>query len=326
MPNTTERPLNLGLISLVAIATFITVPAIAQQSAADAMLRGQVTFSSDVVNPDIKTKDKPAMTAKGKAAGDLVLATPALTDPKGFAINWSTRVGFQHEGMPKTDPFPVKGFILVREINTSDGSKPDKEGRYSGAGEGPSLKFSINDLHAFYSGNIEAMNPATGAFDLPATAKWENGAMIFQQNNDTVMVIGRADRAPFRHVTREEFINELIAELYPDGTDPYSKPGKGLSALKAELAEMTPADRASPACRGGKEVKNRWLTSCGDEGSYFQVKANHDYFDRTKPHVSTQLVTYRVSGHRVGGAKREGDVLRAAFSQIDPAAVRKLLD
>lgn len=326
MPNTTERPVNTGLISLIAIATFITVPAIAQQTAADALLRGQVTYSSDVVNQDIKAKDKPAMSAEGKAAGDIVLATPALTDPKGFAINWSTRVAFQHDGMPKTDPFPVKGHILVRAINTSDGSKPDKSGRYSGAGEGPTLKFSINDMHAFYSGNIEAMEPATGEFDLPAAVKWKNGAMTFQQNNDTVMVVGRADVAPFRHVTREEYINGLIAELYPDGTDAYSKPGKGLSALKAELAEMTPAERASPACRGGKETRNRWLTSCADKGSHFKVKANHDYFDKSKPRVSTQLVTYRVSGHWVGAAKMEGDILRQSFSEIDPATVRKLLD
>jgi hypothetical protein len=321
-----SRPLNTGLVSLIAIGTLLGLPAIAQQTAADAALPGQVNYSSDVVNQDIKAKDKPAMSAKGKAVGDLVLATPALASPKGFAINWNTRVGFQQDGMPKTDPFPVKGQVLVREVDTSDGSKPDKQGRYSGSGEGPSLKFTLNDMHAFYSGNIEATDAPTAFYDLPASAKWENGTMTFEQNNDTVLVVGHKDRAPFLHVTREEFINGLIKELYPDGTDTYSKPGKGLSALKAELAEMTPDQRASPACRNGKEVKNRWLTSCNDPGSHFKVRANLDYFDKSKPRVSTQLVTFRVSGHWVGGAKKEGDIVREAFKQIDVEAVRKLLD
>ena len=64
---------------------------------------------------------------------------------------------------------------------------------------------------------------------------------------------------------------------------------------------MTPDQRASPACRNGKEIPNRWLTSCSDPGSHYKVKANHDYFDRTKPRVSTQLVTYRVGDHWPGG-------------------------
>ena len=69
-----NRPLSTGLVSLIAIATLIGLPAIAQQSAADAALPGQVTYSSDVVNQDIKAKDKPAMSAKGKAVGDLVIS------------------------------------------------------------------------------------------------------------------------------------------------------------------------------------------------------------------------------------------------------------
>jgi hypothetical protein len=321
-----RRPLNTGLISLIVIGTLVGPPAIAQQTAADAALPGQVNYSFDVVNQDIKAKDKPVMTAKGKAVGDLVVATPALANPKGFAINWSTRVGFQQDGMPKTDPFPVKGHVLVREVDTSDGSKPDKQGRYSGSGEGPSLKFTLNDMHAFHWGNIEATDAPTAFYDLPASVKWENGMTTFEQHNDTVMVIGRKDHAPFLHVTREEFINGLIKELYPDGVDARPKPGKGLEALKAELAEMTPADRASPACRNGKEIKGRWLTSCNDPGSHYKVRANLDYFDKSKPRVSTQLVTFRVSGHWVGGAKKEGDIVREAFRQIDVEAVRKLLD
>jgi hypothetical protein len=219
----------------------------------------------------------------------------------------------------------VKGYILAREIDTSDGSKPDKEGRYTGSGEGPTLKFTVNDPFGLYRDNDVAQNEHL-LFQIPATAKWENGAVTFKQGKDTVMVVGHADRAPYRLVSREERINGLIAELYPDGTDAYSKPGKGLSALKAELAEMSPAERASPACDSGKEIKNRWLTSCNDPGSHYFVTPNLDYFDTTKPRTSTQLVTFRVSEHWVGAAKPEGDKLRAAFAEIDVAAVRKLLD
>jgi len=323
-PKRTKRSVT-GWIAVCLLAG-VSHPAIAKQDPESAAAPGRVEFTSDVVNQQISAKDKPAMVAKGKAAGSLVVSTPALSNPVGMAVNWSVRVGFQQDGMPASDPFPVKGSVLLRKIDIKDGSKPDSQGRYSGAGEGPTLKFTVNDPFAFYSGNIEGMNPATGSFDLPVAASWNDGVMHFNSNSETILVVGRPDRAPFRHVTREEFIADLMTELYPDGTDPYSKPSKGLSALKAELAEMSPAERNSPACRGGKERPNRWLTSCSDAGSHYKVKMNHAYFDKSKSRVSTQLVTFKVHDAWVGEDVEEGDRLRAAFGQINVDAVRSLLD
>jgi hypothetical protein len=295
----------------------------AQQDAASGAAPGRVTFKSDVFNPDIAAKDRPTIIAKATAVGESIVSTPALANPQGMAIDWSVRIAAQQDGMPKTDPFPARGQVLLRKIDLKRNGKPDADGRYGGEGEGPTIRFTVNDPFGFYWGNIEAMKPATGTFALPITAKWEGGTMTVKQNGETVLVVGRADRAPFVVLTREQALNALIEQLVGDGIPPDSK---GIANIKAELAALAAAERTEPACRGGKEIPNRWLTACTERAVY-QVKRNPDYFDAAKPRTSVQLVTFRVGdAGAVGEDKDEGDRLRQAFGQIDLAAVRKLLD
>lgn len=313
-----------GAATVMALALLFVSSAHAQQDAASAAAPGRVTFKSDVFNADIAAKDRPAMIAKVKAIGALIVATPALASPKGLAIDWSVRIAAQHDGMPKTDPFPARGQVLLRKIDLKRNGKPDADGRYGGQGEGPAIKLTVNDPFGFYWGNIEAMKPATGTFALPAAAQWEGGTMTVKQNGETVLVVGHADRAPFLVLTQEQALNALIEQLVGDGIPPDSKP---IANIKAELAALAPAARGQPACRGGKEIPNRWLTACTDPRAVYQVKRNPGYFDASKARTSVQLVTFRVGDAGVVGEdKDEGDRLRQAFAQIDLAAARKLLD
>jgi hypothetical protein len=309
---------------LAAVAMLLAAPALAQQDAASAAAPGRITFKADVFNTQIAAKDRPAMIAKAKAVGQTILDTPALASLKGMAIDWSVRIAAQQDGMPATDPFPARGNVLLRKIDLKRNGKPDAEGRYGGAGEGPSIKLTVNDPFGFYWGNIEAMKPATATFALPVAAKWEGGSMTVKQNGETVVVIGKIDRAPFVTLTREQALEALIEELVDQGLPPESK---GVANIKAELAALAPGERAQPACRGGKEVPNRWLTDCDGPRAVYQVKRNPDYFDTAKPRTSVELVTFRVGdAGAVGEDPEEGGRLRQAFDQIDRAAVRKLLD
>jgi hypothetical protein len=298
------------LIAVTFLALF-ALRAVAEQDAASAAAPGRITFKSDVLN------------AKVKAVGQAIVATPALTNPKGMAIDWSVRITAQQDGMPNTDPFPARGFVLIRKIDLKQNGKPDAEGRFGGEGEGPSIKFTVNDPFGFYWGDINAMKPATATFNLPLSSKWESGVMTVKFNSETVVVLGRTDRAPFVILTRAQALTTLIKQLTDDGIPPESK---GITNIKAEIAAMSASESAQPACRGGKEVPNKWLTACTDNAMY-QVQQNPAYFDKTKPRTSVQLITFRVTdAGAVGEDKEEGDRLRQAFGQIDLAAVRKLLE
>ena len=319
----TKPPYRHAGALAIALAALVAHPAIAQQDAASAAAPGRISFKSDVFNADIAAKDQPAMTVKAKAVGQAIMATPALTNLKGMAVDWSVRIAAQQDNMAKTDPFPARGQVLLRKIDLKRNGKADADGRYGGEGEGPSIKFTVNDPFGFYWGNIDAMKPATATFNLPTTAQWDGGTMTVKQNGETVVVVGRADRAPFVLLAREQALNALIKQLVDDGIPPESK---GIANIKAELAALTATERAQPACRGGREVPNRWLTDCAANAMY-QVQRNPGYFDEAKPRTSVELVTFRVGdAGAVGEDKDEGDRLRQAFASIDLAAVRKLLD
>lgn len=321
---------RLALLATTLLASFaLSLPAHAEQDAASKAAPGQVNFRSDSVNPNVREKDKPVMIARARAVGETLLSRPALADPHGFAIDWSVRLSIPQSGMAGANPYPVRGQVLVRKIklDARPAPKPDASGRYPGEGEGPTLRFTINDPFALFSGNIEGMKPSPGdgVYDIPASARWENGQITLKTGGDTVLMIGRMDRgAPFAPLTAEQALTALVKELVAEGMPESSKP---VQNVKAELAALSADDRQSPACRGGKEKPGRFLTSCDDPRAVQRVKINHLYFDTSKPYTTVQLIAFRAGdAGAVGEDREEGDKLRAAFSQIDVAAVRKLLD
>jgi hypothetical protein len=328
-----KRLSSLTILVTTSVAAMIlwaglSSPAFAEQDAASAAARGHVLFTSDSVNPNVREAHKPVMIAKAKAVGDAVISRPALADPHGFAIDWHARLSIPQVGMAGANPYPVRGYVLVRKIklDARPAPKPDADGRYPGEGEGPKLAFTINDPFTLFSGNIEGVKPrpADGVFDLPADAEWNNGQIKLHTGMDTVLMIGRMDRgAPFTRLTAEQALTALVKELVAEGMPESSKP---VQAVKAELAAMSADERQSPACRGGKEVPSHWLTNCAGERAVQKVKINHLYFDTSKPYTTVQLVAFRVGDPTVGEDKAEGDKLREAFAQLDVAAIRKLLD
>jgi hypothetical protein len=304
-------------------------PALAEQDAASAAAPGHVVFTFDNVNPNVREAHKPVMIGKAKAVGETIISRSALADPHGFAIDWHARLSIPQSGMAGANPYPVRGYVLVRKIklDAKPAPKPDADGRYPGEGEGPKLTFTINDPFTLFSGNIEGVKPrpADGVFDLPADAEWNNGQIKLHTGMDTVLMIGRMDRgAPFIRLTAEEALNALVKELIAEGMPESSKP---VQNVKAQLAALSADERQSSACRGGKEVPGHFLTTCDGPRAVQRVKINHLYFDTSKPYTTVQLIAFRVGdAGTVGEDKAEGDKLRDAFSQLDMAAIRKLLD
>ncbi|HEX2013030.1 MAG TPA: hypothetical protein VJN44_19025, partial [Roseateles sp.] len=250
--------LGLGLLQFPALA--------APQDAASAQAPGQVSIGSDVVNPEVPAREKALLITKGRAVMEALLAAPALREPRGFALNGFVRVDFFHDSV-KIDgaPFPISGSLLLRKIDLRGGNaKPDAQGRYPGSGEGPAVKFRINDLLGMYPGNAVAESRRGGHFALPAAAmtRGADGVYRFEQGLQRIIVIAAPQREPFVPVTQQDYLQQLMTELYPSGIDASPKPGKGLAAIQAELAALSPEQRQAPACSGGRG--RTWLSNCED--------------------------------------------------------------
>lgn len=298
----------------------------APQDPASAQAAGQIGFGGDVVNPQVPAKDRAVLLAKGKAVAEVALATRALREPRGFALNSFVRVDFFHDSAKVDgDPFPISGTLLLRKIDLRSHAKPDAQGRYPGSGEGPTLKFKLNELMGLYPNNAVAESRRGGYLALPAAAiaRGADGLYRFEQGLQQIIVIAAPGRAPFVHVTRQEYLQQLIAELYPSGVDTAPKPGKGLGALQAELAALSPEQQQAPACSGGRG--RSWLSHCEDRGASYLVRPNLDYFDRRKPRSAPQLITLSVPLPWVGEDREEGDRLRSAVAELDFGRLQAML-
>lgn len=295
------------------------------QDPASAQAPGQLSFSHDVVNPQIKPAERAPLIAKGKALLDSLTSTPALAQPRGFALNSSLRIDFYRDAVKRDgDPFPVGGQLLLRKIDLKQNAKADAQGRYPGWGEGPAIQFRLNDLLSLYERNAAAEAGADSVFSLTASLRREAAGLYrLQSGLRQLIVIADAERQPFVHLSREDYLRRLMKELYPDGVDPSPKPGKGLAKLQAELEALSAEQRAAPACTGGSG--RGWTSGCDDPSSVYQVRPNPDYFDRSRPRHSVQLITLVVPQPWVGEDREEGDRLRAAAAQLDLDALRKLL-
>lgn len=312
--------------SLAALLLALPLVATAAQDPESANALGQLSFSSDAVNPQLKAADKPPLTAKARALLDLLTGTPALRERRGFALNGSARLGFFSESVETAgDPFPVSGSLLLRKIDLKQNAKADAQGRYPGWGEGPAIQFSFNHLLTMYGNNAASGHQRGTPLQLPAASlrREPDGSLRFTQGLRSYLVIAAAGREPFTHLSREAYLRRLMNELYPDGTDPRPKPGKGLAALQAELEALSPEQRQAPACSGGRG--RGWTSSCEDPSAVYQVLPNLDYFDRRQPRHAVQLITLVIPGPWVGEDREEGDRLRAAAAELDIKALRALL-
>lgn len=184
LPNESGVPMNLRNSVLVLLAaSLLAGPTLAQpaQDPASAAAPGQIDFTYNRSRPTAAPADKTPLQAKGVRLRDALLKTPALADPRGFALHAS--VVLEHPVASRAgDPDQVWGALISRRINTARG-KPDAQGRYPGDGEGPALVYTINKPEAAFGFIDEA-----GLFTLPPHQE-RDGVLRFSRSGRDYVVI-----------------------------------------------------------------------------------------------------------------------------------------
>jgi hypothetical protein len=259
---------------------------------------------------------------KGVKIRDLLLATPALRVRRGFALHTSvvlkTPVGAQAGG---TDV--IIGDVLLRFVQVSR-SKPNAKGEYPGNGEGPAILYSINSIMGPEA--AEAGKPFVLASDL----RTHDGVTTYTYNGDAFLMLHKPGRMPFRSMTMAEYytflIDEkagLVAEAKANGYTGMEKTAALMDRMRAELAALTAAERAAPAC----EIYSRAPAPCQRTNAK-PIGVVEAGFFKGKPKSLAQLITLQVKQQpkRAQDFNNQLVPLRNAISQLDVSALQALLD
>lgn len=255
-----------------------------------------------------------------------LLVTPALAQPQGFAIGRQLILAPPPAGAPKTGPTLVHGHLLLRAIDPAR-SKPDAAGAYNGVGEGPAIQFTINDPGALYPwpGSEEGRE---SFFDLDPRPAQRSGFPVLRFRSKDHIVIAKPGRKPYRHVSKREVLEREIGDrrgvLAKLGADAAPVLLREQADQEAELAALSPTERASPACLGGSR-KRGTFTPCSESGAMFVVAMDPGYFDPALPRTAIQLITLIAPIPHRDEHKALGPVTRAAVEAMDLAALQRAL-
>ncbi|MDQ7812600.1 hypothetical protein, partial [Brevundimonas sp.] len=143
------------------------------------------------------------------------------------------------------------------------------------------------------------------------------------------VVVARPGRRPYRHVTKQEVLDREIGDyrkIVDDlGGNAAPRLLETLGKLEAELAALSPAGRAEPACQDGSR-RQGLFTDCAKVGAHFVVAVDPDYFDPARPKTAIQLVTISAPSEGAQGHPTLSPILREAMGQVDLRAIQALLD
>lgn len=287
----------------------LALPAQAEQSAASAAARGRVAPLSVQVIGALPAAEAKAFTAKASAIVDAALATPALSQPRGFSITRSLTIDSPPQDQPQANPFIGRATMIVQMIDIEGGSKVDASGAYMGRLEGPGMTIRFNNLTALYANN--SGGTMGEARYLPLKMTPVGGFPTFRVGVNQVILVSRSGRLPYVPMTKAEYLRQLAREI----DDP---------KVAADLAALSPQQASAPACASSR-LRERF-GDCAAPDATFYVRLNPDYFDKGARKGAIQLVTISTpipGGH---GHKILEPRLKAAAGEIDLAAVRAMLD
>lgn len=306
-------PFRLAALGIAAAAA-CAVPCAAQpaQDAASASAPGQTNFTYNRSRPTPAPADQTPLQAAGVRLRDAILATPALRDPRGFALHASVVLERPVSSRPG-DPDTVRGSVISRRINVSR-AQPDAAGRYPGDGEGPVLISSINRLE-------EALGYRSpdGFFTLPAGAREQGGVLRLSRSGRDILLVAPLGLSPYQPVTIGEYADAFIRQYEGNGAPQLA------AQMRAALAPLSPAARAAPYCKTSALETEDLTRRCGAAGAEAVVRINPRLEPGAGRTSRPRIVTLSVPlPGRIGDAQ-EGHRLRTALGQIDVAALRALL-
>lgn len=289
-----------------------------------------------VAPANIELRDSRVPQAQARAMAtevdgllDRLLATPALADPHGFAISRQVILVPPRIGMPDWHPSAAEATLLARAIAVHGGSRADAAGAWSGVGEGPTLQLTVNDLGALYVWPEEGEDDRPKFFELTNAPDERDGFPVLHFRSRDHVVIARPGRRPYRHVSKQEVLDREIGD-YRKIVDELSGNAaprllETLRELEAELAALSPVERAEPACQDGSR-RQGLFTDCAKVGAHFVVAVDPDYFDRDRPKTAIQLVTISAPSEGAQGHPTLSPLMREAMEQLDLRAIQALLD
>lgn len=317
-------------LTVLAVAMCVLSPsAHAEQSPASAAAKGRIApVSLQVTDANLPGAARKALAAKVEALIGHALATPAFTDPRGFSLTRSIRIHAPLDGMPAAHPARAEAILIAQDIDLESGPKPDASGAYMGRLEGPTFRILVNDLHALYANYSGGGDPARDAQYLPLRMNIVQGFPVFRVGVRDVVLIARPGRLPYTHVTKGEHLQGLIEETQATiariGGAPHPKMQATLDDQTAALAALSAQERAAPACVSSR--LRQVFGDCAAKDATFYVRPNLDYFDRSAPKSSVQLVMISTPAEGGHGHKRLEPKLRSAVAAMDYAAIQAELD
>lgn len=295
--------------ALAAASAAAAAPANAEQSAASAAAKGKVAPLSVQVIGALPPAEVKAFTAKAGAIVEKVLATPTLQQPHGFSITRSLTIDSQPSELPQSNPFIGRATLIPQMLDLEAGTRPDANGAYMGRLEGPTFQIRFNNLTALYANNDG------GGMDesryLPTMTLNAQGFPVFRVGVRDVILVTKPGRKPFVYVTKAEHLQRLAKEVQ----DPQ---------IAADLAALTPAERAAPACDSSR-LRVRFGDCSKSDATYF-VRLNTDYFDKGARKGAIQLVAISTPVPGGHGHKILEPKLKAAAGELDLKSIQAMLD
>lgn len=303
----------------LALAIFLAIaaPAFAQmqQDAASAAARGQVNLTYNSSRPTASPADRTALQARGVRLRDMILATPALADPRGFAL--SVSLVLERPTVSRAaDPDRVWGNVILRFINVARTS-PDAAGRYPGNGEGPSLRYSFNKLGLAFAQHEDTL---TGYYVLPAGAQERDGFMTFSRSGNDYMLVTPPGVSAYAAVSIGEYLPWKAARFDKDGAAPLA------AAARAALAGLSAAEKAAPYCETNTGSFDDVRNACRHYSAQPVVKLNPALNAGTGAATRARfLVLCTPQPPRKGPDNLQLIPLRRALAQLDKTALQGLL-
>jgi hypothetical protein len=314
--------MTLKTVGTIALA-FCSIAASAQsQDAVSASVTGQLDNRYNNSRTTLSPAERTPLVLKGMRIRDMVVTTPALRERRGFALQTSVRLSPPGPLGRGPGPDIVTGMVLLRFVDVSR-SKPDAKGQYPGNGEGPALTFWINDFKGLGSPRA---GDERNAFTLPNDLVTRGGVTTYSRYGTGYIMLHKAGNLPFRPLTTENFYRLVIAEdevRLAAGGDPVyvDRNRKIMEKTKADLAALTPSERAAQAC----QVSSRPVR-CSDRNARPLTELSPSFF-AGKPKSSAQVITFQLKNQPERGMQNaQLAPLLAAQGQLDFAAVSALLD
>jgi hypothetical protein len=203
--------------------------------------------------------------------------------------------------------------------------------------ESPRVHISINDpteLYAFGGHDLGAVDVDGNQILTFFSMVGEVGGLPLYDNQ--MIVVAAKGKPLFVGISREQFIRSMIKGFNDQSAkDPGNKPVNDMviKELAAELAEMSPAERASRAMGGGGMSIPSSMMPPGQPGGTPLVIFNPNYFDQTLPRTAVQLIVVRTNESTVDPGPLDPErfgtrslAVWALRNTIDYARLRTLMD